>query len=75
MHVQELQDPKKVSAIWVENMNSLVNKMDKTKSSMIDIKPKDAIKQDIYIYISQVNSMEIKKYGIQTLPGLKTHIN
>ena len=50
MHVQELQDPKKVSAIWVENMNSLVNKMDKTKSSMIDIKPKDAIKQDIYIY-------------------------
>ena len=73
MHVQELQDPKKVSAIWVENMNSLVNKMDKTKSSMIDIKPKDAIKQDIYI--SQVNSMEIKKHGIQTLPGLKTHIN
>ena len=46
MDAQELQDPEKVSTIWVKNMNSIVNKMNNTKSSMIDMKPKDAIKLD-----------------------------
>ena len=46
MDVQELQDPEKVSIIWVKNLNQIVNKMNYTKSSMIDMNPKDAIKLD-----------------------------
>ena len=41
---QELQDPEKVSTIWVKNWNKIVNKMNNTVSSMIGMKPKDAIK-------------------------------
>ena len=44
MDAQQLQDPEKVSTIWVKNLNEIVNKMNKTVSSMIDIKPKDPIK-------------------------------
>ena len=44
MDAQELQDPEKVSAIWVKNLNKIVNKMNNTVSSMIGMKPKDAIK-------------------------------
>ena len=46
MDAQELQDSEKVSAIWVKSLNSIVNKMNNTKSSMIDMKPRDAIKLD-----------------------------
>ena len=46
MDVQELQDPEKVSTIWVRNLNKTVNKMNNTLSSMIGMKPKDAIKLD-----------------------------
>ena len=46
MDAQELQDPKKVSTIWVKNLNSIVTKMKNTKSLMVDMKPKDAIKLD-----------------------------
>ena len=35
MDAQELQDPEKVSAIWVKNLNEIVNKMNNTVSSMI----------------------------------------
>ena len=44
MDVEELEDPEKVSIIWVKNLKSIVNKMNNTKSSMIGMKPKDAIK-------------------------------
>ena len=44
---QELQDPEKVSTIWVKNLNKTVNKMNNTVSSMIGMKPKDAIKLEI----------------------------
>ena len=37
----------KVSTMWVKNLNKIVKNMNNTKSSMIDMKPKDAIKQDI----------------------------
>ena len=43
---QELQDPEKVSTIWVKNLNKTVNKINNTVSSMIGMKPKDAIKPD-----------------------------
>ena len=46
MDTQELQDPGKVSTIWVKNLNKIVNKMNNTLSSMIGMKPKDAIKLD-----------------------------
>ena len=47
MDAQELQDPEKVSTIWVKNLNKAVNKMTNTESSMIGMKAKDAIKLDI----------------------------
>ena len=34
--------------IWVKNLNKIVNKMNNAKSSMIDMKPKDAIKLDTF---------------------------
>ena len=46
MAAQELQDPEKVSMIWVKNLNRIVNKMKNIVSSMIGMKPKDAIKLD-----------------------------
>ena len=46
MNAQELHNSEKVSTIWVKNLNKIVNKMNNTKSSMIDMKPKDAIKLD-----------------------------
>ena len=44
MDAQELQDPEKVSTIWVTNLNKTLNKMNSTVSSMISIKPNDAIR-------------------------------
>ena len=41
---QELQDPEKVSRIWVKNLNKIVNKMNNTESLMTGMKPKDTIK-------------------------------
>ena len=46
MDAQELRDPEKVSAIWVKNLSKTVNKMNNTVSSIIGMKPKDAIKLD-----------------------------
>ena len=46
MDAQELQDPEKVSTIWVKILNKIVNKMNNTKSLMIGMKPKNAIKLD-----------------------------
>ena len=46
MEAKELKDIEKVSTIWVKNLNSIVNKTNNTKSSMIDMKPKDATKLD-----------------------------
>ena len=46
MDAQELQDPEKVSTIWVKNLNKAVNKMNNAESLMIGMKPKDAIKLD-----------------------------
>ena len=46
MNAQELQDPEKVSTIWAKNLNKIVNKMNNTKSLMIDMKSEVAIKLD-----------------------------
>ena len=45
MDAQEIQNPKKLSTIWVKILK-IVNKMNNTISSMIGMKPKDAIKLD-----------------------------
>ena len=47
METQELQDPENVFTIWVKNLNKIVNKMNNAVSSIIGMKPKDAIKLDI----------------------------
>ena len=44
MDAEELQDSEKVSTMWVKNLNKIVNKMNNKKWTMIDMKPKDAIK-------------------------------
>ena len=54
MDAQELKDPEKVSTIWVKNLNKIVNKMNNTKSSMIDMKPKDAIKLDAFHWTKHI---------------------
>ena len=46
MDAQKLQDPEKEPTIWVKNLNEIVNKINNTKSSMTDMKPKDATKLD-----------------------------
>ena len=43
MDAQEFQDR---STIRVKNLSNIVNKMNSTKSSMIDMKPKDAMERD-----------------------------
>ena len=47
MDAQELQDPEKVSTIWVKNLSKTVNKMNNAVMSMIGMRNKDAIKLDI----------------------------
>ena len=46
MDAQELQDPEKVSRMLVKSLYKIVRKMNNTVTSMIDMKPKDAIKLD-----------------------------
>ena len=43
----ELQDLEKISEIWFMNLNSIVNKIKNRESSMIVMRPKDAIKLEI----------------------------
>lgn len=44
---QNLQTPEKMSTISMQNLESFVRKTNNTKSLMIDIKPKDTIKEKI----------------------------
>ena len=46
MDAQELQNPKKLSKIWVKNLDTAVKRLNNIVSSAIDMKPKDAIKLD-----------------------------
>ena len=70
---QKLIDPEKVSTIWVKDLNKIVNKMNNTVSSIIGMKPKDAIKLDTFINL--VNDTETKKDVKETLFGAKIHID
>ena len=38
MNAQELQNPEKVSMIWVKNLNKIVNKINNTELLMIGMK-------------------------------------
>ena len=42
--VQELNDPEKVSSRWVKHLYGLVDELNDTRTEMIGMKPKDAIK-------------------------------
>ena len=46
MDAQELQNPKKLSKIWVKNLDTAVKWLNNIVSSAIGMKPKDAIKLD-----------------------------
>ena len=42
--VQELNDPEKVSSMWVKHLYGLVDELNDMETEMIWMKPKDAIK-------------------------------
>ena len=44
MDVQEINDPNKISRIWVRNLENPIKRMNNSKTAMIDMKTKDAIK-------------------------------
>ena len=44
MDAQEFNDPDKKSRIWVRNLENTVKRINNSKTAMIDMKPKDAIK-------------------------------
>ena len=46
MDAQELQDPGKVSTIWVKNLDPAVKRMNNAILLMIGMKPKNAINLD-----------------------------
>ena len=48
MDAQELQNSKKLSKIWFKNVDPAVKKLKNKVSSMIGMKPKDAIKLDTF---------------------------
>ena len=48
MDAQELQNSKKLSKIWFKNVDPTVKKLNNKVSSMIGMKPKDAIKLDTF---------------------------
>ena len=77
MDAQELQNPKKVFNMWVKNLNKIVNKINNTVSSMIGMKPKDAIKLETVPLDRLAAQYEHKKYPEETvLPkdGLYRHL-
>ena len=55
MDAQELQDLEKASTIWVKNLNKTVSRMNNTRLSMVDMKPKGAIKLDTRQNLSRGN--------------------
>ena len=56
----EFQDPDDGSAIWVENLNSIVSKMSNTRSSMTVINPKSVFKlEHIELITSQVLASQL----------------
>ena len=50
MDVQELQNPKNKSKIWVKNLDPSVEWLNNTVSSIIGMKPKAAIKLDAVLF-------------------------
>ena len=52
---QELNDPEKVSATWVKHLYGLVDELNDTKTEMIGMKPKDAIKLDEVPLVTREN--------------------
>ena len=57
MDAQELNDPDKISRIWVRNLENTVKRMNNMKKAMIDMKPKDAIK------LSNVELVKSEKFA------------
>ena len=52
---QELNDPEKVSSIWVKHLYELVDKVNNTETQMTGMKPKGAIKLNQVPLVKQEN--------------------
>ena len=50
---QELNDPEHVSSRWVKHLYGLVDELDNTETEMIGMKPKDAIKLNEVLLVTQ----------------------
>ena len=70
MDAQELQDPGKVSVIWIKNVNSISMKLkDEIKLDIMDLNKSKTCPEEkelpgndyTYIYISLVNNMKMKR--------------
>ena len=71
MDAQELQNSEKVPTVWVKNLNSILNEINNTKSSMIDMKPNNVIKLDI---VEQYKSERYPKENVLPEYGLYRHL-
>ena len=72
MATEKPQDPKHLSKIWVKKLSGIVNKIKNTKSSMIGIKSKDAIK----LAIAELGKSKTiyLKVGVPSEDGLQRHL-
>ena len=68
---QELQDPDKPSKTWVKYLQTIVKKMNNTETSMIGMKPKDAIKLK---EVELVKSEEFKDEKVLNESGLYRYL-
>ena len=50
---QKLNDPERVSAMWVKHLDRLVDELNDTQTEMIGIKPKDVIVLDQVLLVAQ----------------------
>ena len=81
MDAEELQVPERVWGIWVKNLGSIIKNRSNTKSSMINMKRKDAIKLDSvgldkrYCIVFREYKMETKNGELHTLSGVKSTLD
>ena len=55
MDARELNDPDKISRMWVRNLENTVKRMNNSKTTMIDMKPKDSRKLQMLSWLNLKN--------------------
>ena len=61
MDAQKLNDPDKISRMWVRNLENTFKRMNNSKTGMIGMKPKDAIK------LSNVELVKSEEFAAEKL--------